>query len=182
MDGCQGLCFDIPCGYFGHNELYMMTPHLFWIPPWSQQTHTSSAHTHKHIHKHTQRQSMVINLISDKPDTCTHEAFGHYVSLDHCLCNAHTHTYRFLHTHTHTLLHFFLSLTQLSRTSLTPDPTSLGGVIDFSSDPLNLGWREVRSGELVATVRCNRADAEDEGERSMQADGWAYSSRNNSHP
>lgn len=123
---------------------------------------------------------MVINLIFDKPDICAHEGFGHSVSLDHSLCNTHSHRY-FLSLSLF-LFHCFLPLTQLSRTSLTSDPVPLGTVIDFSSDPLNLGWRRVRTGELVAIVRYSGGDAEDEGERSMCADGWACISRNNSQP
>lgn len=93
------------------------------------------------------------------------------------------HTLTCTHTLRQALLsHSFLPLTHLSSTSLTPDPAPLGTVIDFSSDPLNLGWRRVRTGELVAIVRYNGGDAEDEGERSMRADGWACSSRNNSQP
>lgn len=125
---------------------------------------------------------MVINLIFDKPDICAHEGFGHSVSLDHSLCNTHSHTYRYFLSLSLFLFHCFLLLTQLSRTSLTSDPVPLGTVIDFSSDPLNLGWRRVRTGELVAIVRYSGGDAEDEGERSMCADGWACISRNNSQP
>lgn len=124
---------------------------------------------------------MVINLIFDKPDICAHEGFGHSVSLDHSLCNTHSHTYR-----------YFLSLSLSLSLLPSPDtvvkdlfdlwPRPLGTVIDFSSDPLNLGWRRVRMGELVAIVRYSGGDAEDEGERSMCADGWACISRNNSQP
>lgn len=126
---------------------------------------------------------MVINLIPDKSDTCTHEAFGHSFSL---LTTAYaTHTEDFFPP-LPPLTAPFPSLTHLSRTSLTPDPAPLGTVIDFffffPSDPLNLGWRWVKVGELAAIVRYNGGDGEDEGKRSMQADGWAYSSRNGSQP
>ncbi len=92
------ICF---IGLFGHNGLYMMTPHRCQIPPMIQ----TNTHIHHHLtHTHTQLRSMVINLIPDKPDTCTHEAFGHSVSLDHSLCTTHS------YTHTHTDKPFFPSL------------------------------------------------------------------------
>lgn len=92
------ICF---IGLLGHNGLYMMTPHPCQIPPWSKETHIHHHLTHTHIHMHPQFRSMVINLISDKPDTCTHEAFGRSVSLDHSFSNTHS------HAHTHSDKHFF---------------------------------------------------------------------------
>lgn len=101
--------------FIGYNELYMMTPHPCQIPPRSKKTHIHHhpiAHTYTHVHTRAQLQSMVINLIFDKPDICAHEGFGHSVSLDHSLCNTHSHTYR-----------YFLSLS-LSL-SLLPSPDTV---------------------------------------------------------
>lgn len=69
------ICFT---ALFGHNGLYMMTPHPCRIQPWSWWTHTFIS---THTRTCRQLRSMVINLIPDKYDTCTHEAFGHSFSL-----------------------------------------------------------------------------------------------------
>lgn len=74
-------------GLFGRNGLYMMILQPCWIPPWSNKhTHSSPPCTH------IQLRSMVINLISDRPDTCTHEAFSH------CFSSS-THTHILSRTH-----------------------------------------------------------------------------------
>lgn len=100
-----------------------------------------------------------------------------------------THSYTRAQTHTHTQTSTFSPLSLSSfpwhtcqgpRWPLTPPHLAL--LLIFPSDPLNLGWRGVRTGELVAIVRYNGGDAEDEGVRSMRTDGWACSSRNNSQP
>ena len=151
-----------------------------------------TTHTHTHTHTHTNTHMDPINGHKFDLWQAWHLhpwglwslCFSWPLLMQHTLMYSHTNT----HTHTHTyrqalfplsLPSFtpFLPLTHLSRTLLTPDPAPLGTVIDFSSDPLNLGWRRVRTGELVAIVRYNGGDAEDEGERSMRADGWACSSR-----